>query len=140
MAAAQRTPLSLTGSDHRYMYPAPLFILRNANMAITTDQAFTQVGAFTSYWITSAACKRISGVYNTACLGGVYTAATKGGDALVAAGQSYAALTGANTMQALTIAAVASTTLESAVPILSLSTGNGVALVADVFLWGFVFD
>lgn len=146
MAGAQRTLISIPGSNHLYMRDAPLFILRSADMTLTTDQTFKPCGAFTSYLIDNIVAKRVSGVFTTACAGGIYTAAGKTGDVLVRATTSYLYLNGANTMVLPTLntvnadAAGRPTFVYSATPILALTTGNGAALVADFFIWGKVLD
>lgn len=118
----------------------PLFILRGADLQLTTDQAFTKQGSFTNYVITKVLAKRVSGGTSIACLGGVYTAAAKAGSALIAAGQSWVALTGAGKIVDATLGAVLATDAQSASPILSLSTGSTAAATADLFLFGVVVD
>lgn len=107
------------------------------DFAVDTDQALTMVGAPTLWIPTHISARRVSGAYNTACVGGFYTAATKGGNAIVAAAQSYAGLTGAGKIQVCTLAAVASTDVQTSTTLfLSLSTANGAALTADVYIFG----
>ena len=115
-----------------------LFVKRAADMTVATDQSFTKVGSFTTYVPLNIVANRVSGAFGTACAGGIYSAAAKGGAAIVAAGQSWAALTGANTAVSATIAATAASF--TATPILSLTTGNTGALTADVFVFGVVVD
>lgn len=104
---------------------------------LDTDQALTMVGAPTLWIPTNIMARRVSGAYNTACLGGVYTAASKGGNAIVAAAQTYAGLTGAGKIQTCTVAAIAATDVQTSTTLfLSLSTGNGAALTADVYVFG----
>lgn len=117
-----------------------LFVLRSADMAVTTDQIMVKVFAGSKYIITNMYGTRVSGAYNTACLGGLYTAASKAGNALVASTQTWAALTGASTVQTATLAAIAGTSVSTATPYLSLTTGNGAALSADIFLFGVCVD
>lgn len=128
------------GAPNANMNAQFLFILRSADMTLTTDQAFTKQGNFTNYIVTGVVTKRVSGAYGTACLGGIYTAASKGGDALVAATQTYVNLSGANTSQVATMAAVALTKVQTATPFLALSTGNIGALTADIFVYGVILD
>lgn len=116
-----------------------LFILRAADMTLTTDQAFTKQGAFTNYVVTGVTAIRKTGALGVACAGGIYTAATKGGDAILAAVQSWATLTGASTATLATVANLISK-VESATPILSLTTGNTGTLTADIFVTGSVVD
>ena len=115
-----------------------LYVLRSANMAVTTDQTFTKVGSFTNYMPSGIVVVWKSGAFGTACAGGIYTAATKGGTAIVAAAQSYAALTAAGTAVTATIAATSA--YFTATPILSLTTGNTGSLMADIFVFGYVVD
>lgn len=117
-----------------------LYVLRGADMTITTDQAFTKAFGGTNYVIQAVVVKRVSGAFGTACLGGIYDTAAKGGNALVAATQSYLALTGAGTCTVSTLAAIATTKVESTAPILSLTTGNTGALTADHFIFGVCVD
>lgn len=117
-----------------------LFVLRGADMTLTTDQAFTKVGAFTNYAITSIYAVRKTGAFSVACLGGLYSAAGKTGDIMIAAAQSWAGLSGAGKMVAATLAALLGTNVETATPILALSTGNTGALTADIFIYGVPLD
>lgn len=117
-----------------------LFILRSANMTLTTDQSFVKVFPGTKYVVYNVVGVRVSGAFGTACLGGVYDAASKGGNALVAATQTWASMTGANTCTEAILAAIANTTVETATPFLSLTTGNTGALAADIFISGVCVD
>lgn len=134
--------MSITGSNQLNLTNGPrmLFRLSAADMAIDTDQSFVKNGNFTTYVISEVVVQRVSGALGVACLGGIYTAASKGGVALIAAAQSYAALTGANTIVKDTLAAVLATGSYTATPILSLSTANTGALVADHQVFGYVLD
>lgn len=116
-----------------------LFILRNADMTLTTDQAFSKQGTFTNYVVTNILAIRKSGAFGVTCAGGIYSAAAKGGDAILAAAQSWAGLTGAATCVAATLANLIGK-VESTVPALSLTSGNTGALTADIFVLGSVVD
>ncbi len=116
-----------------------LFVLRGADMHITTDQAFTKVFGGTNYVVTSVIAARKTGGASVTCAGGIYTAAAKGGDALVAATQSWVTL-GANIIVNAVLATVAGTAIESATPILTLTTGSTAACTADVFIFGVCID
>jgi hypothetical protein len=129
-----------TGSIPLNQVQQMLFSLRSANMAITTDQPFSKLFGGSKYIITNVVSKWVSGAFGTACLGGIYDTASKGGNALVAATQTFAPLTGANTGQVATLATIATTTISTANPILSLTTGNTGALVADIFIFGVCVD
>ena len=111
-----------------------LFQLISANMNITTDQAFTKLLSFTNFLITRIRALNSSGNLTTAA-GGIYTAAAKGGNAIVAAGQAYATLTGSTIGLDLTLAAVGAG-LQTATPILSLTTGQGSAMTCDMYIMG----
>lgn len=125
-----------------------LFSLVAANMAITTDQIFTKLFQGTNWQANGFVCRRISGAFNTACLGGIYNAISKpAGGILVAAAVSYANLTGAGKIvridayyNAASFAALNGTDLQTAIPYLSLTTANGAALTADWYIYGQVLD
>lgn len=119
-------------------YLARLFQLRGANMQLNTDQPFTKLFQGNLWDPQMIVFNCISGAFNTACAGGIFTGAGKTGSAIVAVGQSYATLTGVN---AQTHAAIqANNVTFTATPILSLTTGNAAALVADVFIYGLCLD
>lgn len=115
-----------------------LFWLPAANMQLTTDQVFTKLFVGTLWDPQTIVADWQSGAFNTACAGGIYTGASKTGTIISPAGQSYSALTGASTQQNCAIQAF--TVTFSATPILSLTTGNGAALTANLYIYGFVFD
>lgn len=120
----------------------PIAYLYDADMTLDTDQAFTFVmSPVVAYIITKVTAYRKTGAYNTACAGGIYTSASKAGTAVVAAGQSYAGLTGAGKLQDCTVAAVNGTDVNTASTLfLSLTTGNGAALTADIYVWGHLLN
>lgn len=117
-----------------------LFVIRGADFQLTTDQALTKVGSFTNYVITSVIAVRKTGGATVACLGGIYTAAAKGGTPLIAATQSWVLLSGAGKQVQATLAAVLSTDVQTATPVLALSTGSTAAVTADLFIFGVVVD
>jgi len=117
-----------------------LFALRAANFQSTSDQTFTKHGGFTNYRITGVTATARSGGATVACAGGIYTAATKGGTALVAAAQSWIGLSATGKMADATLAAVNGTDIQTATPILSLTTGSTAAVTADVFVYGYIMD
>lgn len=118
-----------------------LFVGRGFDMTITTDQALIKRFTGVLWMPTHVVAKRVSGAFGTACAGGVYTAASKGGNAIVANSQSYAALTGANTIVNATLAAIAGAAAEtSAAAYFALTTGNTGALTADIFIYGVIID
>lgn len=115
-----------------------LFVIRGANMAITTDQQFTKVFAGTTWDPHYIVVNCVTGAFNTACAGGVYSGAGKTGSAIVAVGQSYSTLTGANTQVHPSVQAT--NVLFSVTPFLSLTTGNTGALTANYFIFGVCCD
>lgn len=114
-----------------------LFEKRGADLNITTDQAFTKVGSFTNYKVTTITARGLTGNALIAA-GGIYPAAAKAGTALVAAGQLWAAVSALAKVLDLTLAAL--TDSQTATPILSLTTAAGGAATADVFIYGVVLD
>ncbi len=115
-----------------------LFLLRGANMQLPADQQFTKMfnGALWAPFFIVAA--RVSGAFSSACAGGIYTAPARGGTAIVAAAQSYANLTGENSLVVCTLGAI--TTAFTLTPYLNLTTGNGASLIADLYIYGSVYD
>lgn len=132
--------LRSTSSTPQQYGQQTLFVLRAADMTLTTDQAFTKLFSGTKYVITNLTAVQKSGAFGVACLGGIYTGAAKTGDALCAAAQSWGALTGASTAAVATLANLLQTKVETATPFLSLTTGNTGALSADVFISGVIVD
>lgn len=117
-----------------------LFILRNADMTVTTDQAFARLGSFSSFIVTNVIAVRRTGAFGVACLGGIYTGASKSGSALLAAAQSWSLMTGAGSAQTAALANLLQSVAATATPFLSLTTGNTGALTADLFISGIVVD
>lgn len=117
-----------------------LFVVRNANMKLTTDQAFTKQGAFTLYMPTFivAICK--TGGATGTCAGGIYPAASKAGTALVASTQNWVTLTAANKIVSATLTAGMTTDAQTATPIFALTTGSTAAATADIFIFGTILD
>jgi hypothetical protein len=114
--------------------------LIGANMNVTTDQAITLPdiadfpgGAYiVEYIVVTNASLSL-----TTAAGGVYTAASKGGSAIVAAGQVYSALTAATKFIKATLAGTALTDrLTGATLYFSLTTGQGAAATADIYVFG----
>lgn len=115
-----------------------LYILRSANLAITTDQKFTKVFTGNLWDPQFIIANWTGGAYSTSCLGGIFSAASKGGSAIVSTSQSYSNLTGATTQQNLTVQT--STTTFNVTPYFSLSTANSGTLFADIFIFGVCLD
>lgn len=108
--------------------------LTGANFNVTTDQAIT-INNTTRYIIRSIVVTNASISLDTA-LGGIYAAASKT-TALVAAGQAYSALTAAAKYLDLTLEAIVSTDTRTQTTLyLSLSTPQGAAATADVYVFG----
>ena len=117
-----------------------LFVLRGANMALTTDQTFTKMFTGTNYIITNIVSVLKTGAFGVACVGGIYIGSGKTGDAVLAATQSWATLTGAGTSTVANIANLLQVKVQTATPNLSLTTANTGALTADFFIIGSVVD
>lgn len=116
--------------------------LLGANMNITTDQAIPIAPQANKYIITNIIATNAS-VSLTTAAGGIYTAISKGGSAVVAAGQVYTALTTTAKYLALTLAGSALTDVYDAAAqanfYLSLTTGQGTAATADIYIYGRLF-
>lgn len=122
----------------------PLFVLRGANMAITTDQAFTKMFNGTNYQITGIYAVGKTGSVAALTAGGIYTSAAKAGaatgSALVAASQAWTSITAAGKLQTVTLGNPIAVDLQTATPALSLTTGSTTAATADMFIFGNVVD
>ena len=117
----------------RYMVLGKLL---GANFNVTTDQAIPMLyghAVVADIIVTNASTSL------TTAAGGFYTAASKGGTAIVAAGQAYSALTGAGVALKCTIA-VAQRVTSAGQIFLSLTTGQGSAATADVYVLGVEAD
>ena len=110
-----------------------------ANFNSTTDQIITIFDNPAKYIVRRIIVTNASTSLTTAA-GGVYTAASKGGTAIVAAAQAYTSLTASTLFLDLTLSATgnASTTVKSSIPnlYLSLTTAQGAAATADVYVYG----
>jgi hypothetical protein len=115
-----------------------LFVLRGADMTLTSDQPLTKVFQGTRFAMFRMFIVNRSGAYSTACLGGIYGGAGKTGNIYVAASFSFSALSNAPTKYSvLTSSAFClSDVCSDANLYLSLSTGNTGALVADLYVYG----
>lgn len=116
-----------------------LFKLIGANMNVTTDQAFVQIGGppIGNFQISRIRVVNASASLTTAA-GGVYNAVSKpGGGILVAAAQTYAALTGGTLGLDLTLTALANGN-QSAAPVFALTTAQGSAATADIYIFGYI--
>lgn len=119
--------------------------LLSADFNSILDQTIQIPKAITAFMLTGIVVTNSSMSLTTA-VGGFYPTTAKGGTAIVAAGQSYSSLTTAAKLLSATLAAGAATTRFSALNVdnidgyltlyLSLTTGQGVAAVADIYLTG----
>lgn len=110
-----------------------LFALIGADFNVTTDQPIHKLFPFmtcriTGIWVTNAS------ISLTAAQGGIYTALAKAGTAIVAATQSYAALTAPGAILDLTLADLLLRTEDQ--PVFALTTAQGAAATADVYVEG----
>lgn len=108
--------------------------LTGANLNSTADQAIPMGAA--KYIVRRIVVTNASGT-PTLAAGGIYPAASKAGTALVSAAQTYTSLSAAGISMDLTLTgAVTATVLSAASLFLSLTTANGSALTADVYVFG----
>lgn len=110
--------------------------LIGANFNVTTDQLFSACWPLTSVkWGISKVLVTNCSASITTAVGGIYSAASKGGTPIVAAAQAYTG-TGVNSLQSLTIAAAGAASVWAIDPYLSLTTPEGSAATADVYIIG----
>lgn len=114
--------------------------LKGANFNITTDQAvalslFGLAAAGTKCYVDKIIVANAS-VSLTTAAGGFYSAASKGGSAIVAAGQAYSGLTAATLAIELTIGVRLVQSANPPVIFFSLTTGQGSAATADIYVFG----
>lgn len=114
-------------------YQSLLYVGRNLNFQLTTDQALTKVFSGSAYVVTSVIARQRTGAASVACAGGVYDAAAKAGNAWVAAAQSWVTLASGVIVQA---AVAVTTVLGTTGLILSLTTGSTAAITGDVYVFG----
>lgn len=113
-----------------------LWKLTGADMNSTADQAFTKCGTFTSFLIGGIQrCVNPSTSLTTAA-GGVYTATSKGGDAIIASTQTYSNASTATTGHSLAVSNSGFGLRSDAALYLSLTTPQGGAATADLYLTG----
>lgn len=117
--------------------------LLGANMNVTTDQPFVmrQLSTLVPFRITKITAGNGSTSLTTA-VGGIYPAASKGGTAVVANTQAYSGVTGPTLIVSLTIATTPGNTIyaPSTALWLSLTTAQGGAATADLYVWGDILD
>jgi hypothetical protein len=114
-----------------------LFSLKAANFNSTADQLL--VPNFSGRFRPKRFVVLNASLSLTTAAGGFYTAAAKGGTALVAASQAYSALTAANLATECTLAAAVDWWAAGTPVYLSLTTPQGVAATADVYVYGDVY-
>lgn len=110
--------------------------LTGANMNTTSDQT---IAIDSTKYIVDKIIVTNASLSLTLAAGGIYTAASKGGTAVIAAVQVYSALTGSGKYVALTNAVTADV-LTAAQLFLSLTTAQGSASTADIYIFGFEFN
>jgi hypothetical protein len=117
--------------------------LIGANMNSTADQQITMLDNPSKFILRRIVVTNAS-ISLTTAAGGVYTAASKGGTAVVAAAQAYSSLTTSALFLDLTLSTTssASTTVKSSIPnlYLSLTTAQGAAATADVYVYGDILE
>jgi hypothetical protein len=111
-----------------------LGVLKGVNMNITTDNTVPlQANSF----ILRRIVMTNASISLTTAAGGIYTAAAKGGTAVVAAAQVYATLTAPSVSLDLTIAAAGLNVVLSGTSLfLNLTTAQGAAATADLYIYG----
>ena len=109
--------------------------LVGADMNLTADQAIPLTLLGGSKYIVEKIVVTNASTSLTLAAGGIYDTAAKGGNAIVAAVQVYSALSAAGKVVALTLAALTDV-LTAPSLFLSLTTGQGVAATADIYVFG----
>ncbi len=117
-----------------------LFVAKDVDFTLTTDQSFTRVCSCSRYYVTGVVAKGLGGTAAVGTAGGIYTAAAKGGSTIVAAAQSWVGLSTINKIQIATLDTYATTDAATATPVFALTTGSGTACRADVYIYGYPID
>ena len=108
--------------------------LIGANMNSTGDQQIVIFSAPAKYIIRRIVATNAS-ISLTTAVGGIYTAVSKGGTAVVANSQAYSTLSASTKFLDLTLAS--NTDYRTATSLyLSLTTPQGAAATADIFVYG----
>lgn len=110
----------------------PVGVLKGANFNVTTDQ-IVKMNAGT-YIIRKIVVTNAS-VSLTTAAGGFYPAASKGGTAIVAATQVYTANTAAGKITSCTLTAINNTDVQGGNIYFALTTAQGVAATADIYVY-----
>ena len=117
--------------------------LIGANMNSTDDQRIVMFSNPSKFILRRIVVTNAS-ISLTTAAGGVYTAASKGGTAVVASSQAYSSLSASTLFLDLTLntSGSASTTVKSSIPnlYLSLTTAQGAAATADVYVYGDILE
>ena len=117
--------------------------LISANMNSTNDQRIAMFSNPSKFILRRIVVTNAS-ISLTTAAGGVYTAASKGGTAVVASSQAYSSLSASTLFLDLTLSTTgsASTTVKSSIPnlYLSLTTAQGAAATADVYVYGDILE
>jgi len=117
--------------------------LISANMNSTDDQRIMMFSNPSKFILRRIVVTNAS-ISLTTAAGGVYTAASKGGTAVVASSQAYSSLSASTLFLDLTLSTTgsASTTVKSSIPnlYLSLTTAQGAAATADVYVYGDILE
>lgn len=109
-------------------------LLRGANMNTTADQPII---CTPSRYIIRRVIVTNASVNMTTAVGGIYTGVSKSGTALVPAGQVYTSLTAASKFIDTSLAPSTGTdTFTNQGLYFSLTTPQGVAATADVYIYG----
>lgn len=112
-----------------------LFVLNGANMNATADQAFAQLFPFSKYVVDFVVVTNASASLTTSS-GGIYTAASKGGTAIIPSSQVYSGLQSAQDRIDPTPTIAGQQLLSQSGVYLSLTTPQGSAATADLFIMG----
>lgn len=112
-----------------------LFVLSGANMNTTADQVFVQQFQFSKYVVSFVVAANPS-ISLTAAAGGIYTGASKGGSAIILASQVYSGLKTASDAINPQVATAGQQLLSQSGVYLSLTTPQGAAATADLFIMG----
>jgi hypothetical protein len=117
--------------------------LISADMNSTSDQRIAMFSNPSKFILRRIVVTNAS-ISLTTAAGGVYTAASKGGTAVVASSQAYSSLSASTLFLDLTLSTTgsASTTVKSSIPnlYLSLTTAQGAAATADVYVYGDILE
>jgi hypothetical protein len=117
--------------------------LISADMNSTDDQRIVMFSNPSKFILRRIVVTNAS-ISLTTAAGGVYTAASKGGTAVVASSQAYSSLSASTLFLDLTLSTTgsASTTVKSSIPnlYLSLTTAQGAAATADVYVYGDILE